>query len=182
MKRFFNETDKHEHSWQPDYVASSIFDIDYKLLYKQGIRGVAYDVDGTLTESGAVVIEKQKAVKLIKLLDEAGIKTRLIASNAERDLSKIVTTLDGFVAVQPHDHKPKPFKQFYRQVIAKADLPAEQIVMVGDRLIQDVVGAKRTGLKSVIVAIQPNHVTKQDKFMLRHIWQPKTVARRSKNR
>lgn len=180
MAKYFSENQKHRHSWQPDFVASDIFAIDYKLLYEHGIRAVAYDVDGTLTESGAVVIDKTKAKKLLKLLDQASIKKRIIASNAERDLSKISSMLDGFTIVQPHEHKPKPFKEFYNQVINKSGLTPDKIVMVGDRLIQDVVGAKRMGLKSVIVAIDPNHVNKLDRFILRHIWQPITVARRSR--
>ena len=179
MKKFFSETKHHSHSWQPDYIASSILDIDYKLLYEHGIRAVAYDVDDTLTESGALMIDKTKAAKLVSLLDAAGIKKRLLASNAERDLSGIVGVLDGFVAVQPHNHKPKPFKEFYRHVIEKAGLEPGQIAMVGDRLVQDVFGAKRTGLKSIIVAIDPTQTSKTEKYLFRHLWQPKSVARKA---
>lgn len=166
--------------WQADYVASDVLDIDYKYLFDSGIRAIAYDVDDTLTQSGAIAIDAKRAKKLVKMLDNAGITKRMLASNAERDLSGLVGPLKGFEIIQPHNHKPKPFKDFYRQVIEKADLPAEQIVMVGDRLVQDVIGAKRLGLKSIIVAIDPGQTKQAEKYIFRHLWQPKSVARKTK--
>lgn len=182
MKRFFAQNMKNKHSWQPDYVASDVFAIDYKMLFDQGIRAVAYDVDGTIAETGAIELAIEKATEMSNLLDKAGIKKRMLASNAERDLGKILEALRGFDIVQPHEHKPKPFREFYSQVIEVAGMPPEQIMMVGDRLVQDVFGAKRMGLKATLIALNPEHVSSFERRLLRHIWQPKLVARRAKDK
>ena len=46
----------------PSKEVNSIYDIDYDSLYKQGYRGLIYDIDNTLTEHDAPATEEVKAL------------------------------------------------------------------------------------------------------------------------
>lgn len=43
----------------------------------------------------------------------------------------------------------KPDPKFFQEIISKFDVPNERILMVGDKLESDILGANRTGIKSV---------------------------------
>ena len=54
----------------PDFEAKSAYEVDYETLYKEGYRGVIFDVDNTLVPHGAPADER--AVFLFKRLKEIG--------------------------------------------------------------------------------------------------------------
>jgi HAD superfamily phosphatase (TIGR01668 family) len=161
--------------FRPNYFASSVLAIDYKQLYRDGIKCLAFDVDGTITKSASLYINIDLARQLTKLLNESKIESFILASNSIRDMHDILKELPDFKTVQPHTHKPKPTKSFYSEVIKKAGCRPEQIAMVGDRYIQDIWGAKKLGLKTILVALQPEYASNIDKLILRNIWQQKSV-------
>lgn len=164
--------------FHPDYVASDVLDIDYSLLAKQGVKVIAFDVDGTLTVNGAHYIDIKRATKLTKMLNEAGINKRYLASNSVRNLYEIVETLPGFVSHQPHTHSGKPSSEFYQELINKSGEKPENIVMVGDRAIQDIVGPQRMGINTVLVELNPAFCNFKDKVILRHLWQRHLVRKK----
>ena len=45
----------------------------------------------------------------------------------------------------------KPSLSYYRKLIKLADLSPPEVVMIGDRLFQDILGANRAGINSVLV-------------------------------
>jgi HAD superfamily phosphatase (TIGR01668 family) len=172
--KYFSKTHK-KGNHQPDYVASSVDDIDYDLLASKGIVCVAFDIDGTLTRNGSEKIELKLAASIAKKLDKAGIKKRYIASNSHRSLNKIAKSLGAFEIHQPSGLKGKPSKAYYDELIEKSNCKPEQIAMIGDRLLQDIWGAKKSGLNTVLVALHPSYSTFRDKIILRQWWQPKFV-------
>lgn len=157
--------------WHPDYVASDVLDIDYNKLSQIGIKAIAFDVDGTLTVNGSNLISDDRANRLIFLLDKANIKPRFLASNSIRDLNSIAGSLKGFSVHQPHSHSGKPSKEFYVQLLKKANVSPNNMAMVGDRALQDIWAAKRMGLTTILVELNPKYCTLKDKIFLRHIWQ-----------
>lgn len=157
--------------WHPDFVSSDVLDIDYKYLKKNGIDAIAFDVDGTLTVNGSHSIDLLRAKKLIEVLDKANLNTRFLASNSIRDLNEIANKLQGFKIHQPHTHSGKPSKEFYKQLLHKANTKPKNMAMVGDRAIQDIWAAKRIGLTTVLVELNPKYCTAKDKLLLRHLWQ-----------
>lgn len=171
MDTFFYKSKKQQSKFRPNYYASGVLDINYAELYKNGIRCIAFDVDGTITKSGATTIKPADSKKLLSLLKAARIHRCILASNSERDLSMIISKLPGFTTVQPHTHAPKQFRPFYQSVVNSAHCQPEQIVMIGDRYVQDIVGAKRSGLRAVLIAMQPHHASNIDKLLFRDKWQ-----------
>ncbi|RDY30766.1 YqeG family HAD IIIA-type phosphatase, partial [Lachnotalea glycerini] len=63
-----------------DYVNSSYI-IDYEELFKQGYRGILFDVDNTLVQHGAKADDRVK--ELIKRLKKIGFQVCLISNNKE---------------------------------------------------------------------------------------------------
>ena len=54
----------------PDDYVESAYKIDYEALYKQGIRGLIYDIDNTLVEHGADA--SKEAIALMNRLRKLG--------------------------------------------------------------------------------------------------------------
>ena len=67
----------------PDARAASSYEIDYASWYREGIRGVIFDIDNTLVMHGAPATPE--AVALFQKLRNIGLDTCLISNNkAER--------------------------------------------------------------------------------------------------
>jgi ribonucleotide monophosphatase NagD (HAD superfamily) len=45
----------------------------------------------------------------------------------------------------------KPSRQFFDMALKDMGLPAEQVAMIGDDIITDVAGARKAGMKAVLV-------------------------------
>lgn len=164
--------------WHPNMVASDILAIDFEYLFNKGIRCAAFDVDGTITLSGSDTVDNTKACKLVKNLDKAGIQKRYLASNSDRSFAKMIKQLDGFKVIQPLHHKGKPSKVFYRELIKQSGLEPSQIVMIGDRALQDVWAPRRMGIMTIQVELHPDDAGKGDKLIGRHIWQRLLLRRK----
>jgi HAD superfamily phosphatase (TIGR01668 family) len=169
--KYFSKN-KYSGNHQPDYVASSVAEINFDTLQKLGVRCVAFDIDGTLTKNGSGSINTTLA-KLVKdKLDKTGIKTRFLASNSKRSLDDIAEILGAFEIHQPSGVKGKPSRLYYDQLVQKSGYKSNEIAMIGDRLLQDTWGANKAGLVTVLVALNPEYATFRDKVIGRHWWQP----------
>ena len=53
----------------PDATVSSTYAIDYEKLYREGFRGILFDIDNTLVEHGKEATEQAKKLfaRLIKI-------------------------------------------------------------------------------------------------------------------
>lgn len=133
----------------PDYIATSVTDIDFKALKKAGVRFLAFDADSTLVEYRGKVI----ADTTMNYLEEQkplfdGI---CIASNRVlKDLEPIAQSI-GADLIQAKGLIRKPQKKFYDRVIAHYQARPEEIAMIGDKLVADMYGAKLSGLVTVWV-------------------------------
>ena len=65
----------------PDQEAGNAYDIEYEELYRQGYRGVIFDIDNTLVPHDAAADGKAKA--LFHRLRKIGFKTLLLSNNKE---------------------------------------------------------------------------------------------------
>ncbi|HZT91556.1 MAG TPA: HAD family hydrolase [Gaiellaceae bacterium] len=86
-------------------------------------------------------------------LRERGVKIGLL-SNSARDLSEFVAhhglQVDAVLTSRTHG-KTKPHETIFRQILALLDVPAEEALMVGDTLEDDVEGARAVGMQAVLV-------------------------------
>ena len=66
----------------PNEYLDSVYDIDFEMYYKQGIRGIISDIDNTLVPHGAPATEE--IVALFDKIHKLGIDTCLISNNQEQ--------------------------------------------------------------------------------------------------
>lgn len=134
----------------PDYIAKSLSDVDFELLKNRGIKYVAFDADSTLVHFRGTVLseETEQLLKSKRRLFEAWC----IASNRPtNDLQELGRTIDAPV-IRASLLTRKPRRKYFEKVIQHFNATPEQIAMVGDKLIADMWGAKRSGLVTVWVA------------------------------
>lgn len=129
----------------PDEYMTSTYDIPFQELYSQGIRGMLFDVDNTLVPHDAPADDKAK--QLFKDLDAMGMKYCLISNNKEKRVKSFNEEIGAPYIFDAH----KPSRKNYRKAMLIMGTDEATTAFVGDQLFTDVWGAKRTGMKSILV-------------------------------
>ena len=65
----------------PDIYLDSAYEIDYEALYRQGFRGVIFDIDNTLVPHGAPA--DARSITLFERLHNIGLDSVLLSNNKE---------------------------------------------------------------------------------------------------
>ena len=129
----------------PREYINSTYEIDFEELYKKGCRGVLFDIDNTLVEHGADATERAKA--LFRKLEEIGMKSCLISNNKEERVKRFNKEIGTLYIFDAH----KPSGKNYKKAMELMGTNLENTVFVGDQLFTDVYGAKRIGMKNILV-------------------------------
>lgn len=129
----------------PDTTVSSTYAIDYEKLYRDGFRGILFDIDNTLVEHGKEATEQAK--KLFLRLKKIGFECCLISNNKKNR----VRTFNEDIGVHTVFNAHKPAKKSYYYAMELMNTRPENTVFVGDQLFTDIFGAKRIGLKNFLV-------------------------------
>jgi HAD superfamily hydrolase (TIGR01662 family) len=93
---------------------------------------------------------------VLKMLRESGIKIGLI-SNTQRCLASFQShfALDGLfevmVSSSAHGYM-KPHPSIFEAALRQADVERDEAVMVGDSLVHDIEGARRYGMRAILVS------------------------------
>lgn len=132
----------------PDYIASSVLEITADELKRRGITHIAFDVDDTLVRRGDDTLSP-KYLAHLQSLEEHGIGI-LIGSNTPRNIDNIINQLQGKI-VRPTRFKFKPQKSYYGMVVQAAKTTPGHVAMAGDRILNDIIGANRAGLITILV-------------------------------
>lgn len=135
-------------SFRPDFIAESVADIDFELLKSRGIKACFIDLDGTVVARGTFDVDK----KIAKQLKASGLPI-YIATNRPRGrkLNNLEKDLSASGVVHPTKLFAKPTKIYYKHGLKTHNLKPYQVVMIGDRYIQDMFGANRAGLYTLLV-------------------------------
>lgn len=143
----------------PDRYVASTYVIDFEKLYKNGIRGLIFDIDNTLVLHGAPADER--AIRLFKRLKEIGFSCCLISNNQE----KRVRTFNEPIQVDYVYNAHKPSTKNYKKAMEIMGTDVSDTVFIGDQLFTDVWGAKRTGIPSILV--RPIHPKEEIQIVLK---------------
>ena len=129
----------------PDEYVDSAYKIDYAALYQQGIRGLIYDIDNTLVEHGADANEE--AIALMKRLRELGFSICFLSNNKEPRVKRFNEPIQA-----PYLYKGgKPGRAGYEKAMQLLGTNHKTTVFIGDQLFTDIYGAKRTGIRNILV-------------------------------
>lgn len=130
----------------PDEYLDSAYDVNYKKLYDEGVRGIIYDIDNTLVEHGAPADERAK--KLMGRLDEMGFKIVFLSNNKE---PRVKSFRDDACINASYIYKAsKPSKTGYIRAMEIMGTDLSSTIFIGDQLFTDVWGAKRVGMKNIL--------------------------------
>ncbi len=129
----------------PDRYMRSTYEIDFEEYYREGYRGIIFDIDNTLVEHGAPADER--SIRLIERLKELGFSVMLLSNNKEPR----VKMFNDAVKVSYIFKAGKPGKAGYEKAMEQMGTNRENTLFVGDQLFTDVWGARRTGIFSILV-------------------------------
>lgn len=146
-------------TFYPDEYVASAYVIDFEKLYGEGYRGVIFDIDNTLVMHGAPA--DARAVRLFEELRKTGFDTCLISNNQEPRVKPFADKVKSKYVFDAH----KPSTKNYRKAMALMGTDEDTTLFVGDQLFTDVWGAKRTGIKSILV--KPIHPKEEIQIVLK---------------
>lgn len=127
-----------------EYVAST-YVIPFEKLYEEGYRGVIFDIDNTLVMHGAPADERSK--KLFERLKNLGFTCCLLSNNQEPRVKMFNEEIQVNYIFNAH----KPSTKNYEKAMELMGTDKTNTVFIGDQLFTDVWGAKRTGIKNILV-------------------------------
>lgn len=130
----------------PDLTADSAYAIDYEGYFRDGYRGLIYDVDNTLVPHGAPADPSAKA--LFERLHRIGYSVTLLSNNQEERVKSFARD----VRYADYIYKAaKPSVKGYREAMRRMGTDEAHTLFVGDQLFTDVWGAKRAGILGILV-------------------------------
>ena len=118
---------------------------DGVLFDAQGYRGLLFDIDNTLVPHGAPADER--ACALFAHLKELGFKCCFLSNNQyER-----VSSFNDAIGAQFIENAHKPSTKNYIRAMELLGTDRSNTVFIGDQLFTDIYGAKRTGIRNILV-------------------------------
>ena len=129
----------------PERRADSIRDIDFQKEYDDGFRAVIFDIDNTLVPHDAPATED--TAEFFRMLREIGFRTCLISNNHEERVRPFADAVDSLYLTDAE----KPSRKSYRKAMKLLGTNLQNTLFVGDQLLTDVLGARRLGMRHIMV-------------------------------
>jgi uncharacterized protein len=130
----------------------TLANIDIEWLKKSGIRGIILDLDNTIISEDDRYLSP-KAEDWIIQAKLAGFKFFMLSNGKRHYRVKFWSHRLDIKAISP---AKKPFPRAFRQAIAYMKLRPKHVVVIGDSVHTDVVGAWLSGCCSIQVATLPH--------------------------
>lgn len=131
----------------PDYVFAGYSSVTPQFLKNHGITLLLCDLDNTLLDKGHSV-PMGGMMKWQESLAAVGIKIFIVSNNRhEKRVARFAHALHtGYIF-----NAGKPSRKYIQFAIQMGHVPLSQVALMGDRLLTDVLGAKRCGIMSIMV-------------------------------
>lgn len=131
---------------KPDISIRKLTDLDLPGLWKSGIRGLLLDADNSLIPYGTMSLPDGYRTWLDDALAQ-GFSIVVLTNNFKRRAT-LIKRLIGLPVVYGW---VKPWPWGMAKAVKELGMPKERILLVGDQLFTDVLGAKVAGLSSALV-------------------------------
>ena len=126
---------------------------------KEDVRGLIFDIDNTLVPHGAPADERAKA--LFARLKAIGFSSCLISNNQEPRVKMFNEEIQTNYIFNAH----KPSTKNYKKGMEIMGTTPENTIFIGDQLFTDVYGAKRAGIRNILV--KPIHPKEEIQIVLK---------------
>lgn len=151
---------KNSGHYRPTHGKQRFTDIDFKALHAQGISYLILDVDNTLALHKGPEVHPDVRAHLHRAMSNGYIRGICLLSNAvipkkrrRERLTSIAEQIGAehlllatvFTGLKP---SPQPYKKAL-QLLGNPNLT--QVVMIGDQLFTDILGANRLGIPTLMV-------------------------------
>ena len=143
----------------PGEYLDSAYEIDFEGLYQQGYRGIIFDIDNTLVRHGEPA--NARACQLFERLKGLGYHCMLLSNNQEPR----VKMFNDAVNVSYIYKAGKPNPANYKKAMEELGTDTGNTIFVGDQIFTDVYGAKRAGIRSILV--KPIHPKEEIQIVLK---------------
>lgn len=146
-------------NFYPDEYLDSAYQIEFDRLYREGYRGIIFDVDNTLVPHGAPADDRAK--RLFTHLKELGYGCCLLSNNKEPR----VKMFNDAVQVQYIFKAGKPNRSGYERAMELMGTNRKNTLFVGDQIFTDVYGANRAGIHTILT--KPIHPKEEIQIVLK---------------
>ena len=143
----------------PDEYLDSTYSIDFEELYRKGFRGIIFDIDNTLVPHGAP--SDKRAEELFERLKKIGFSCCLLSINQYERVSSFNKNIQVYFIENAH----KPGRRNYLKAMEIMGTDLKSTIFIGDQLFTDVYGAKRTGMRNILV--KPIHPKEEIQIVLK---------------
>ena len=131
---------------KPTWCLNSIYRLQADDLHKHQIKGLIVDLDNTLVAWNCLE-HTQEMVTWSQAMKTAGIQLFVLSNNHPERVHRVAEPLGlPYLA-----HALKPLSWAFKKAVKSLDLPKENLLVVGDQVMTDVIGARRLGLKVLLV-------------------------------
>ncbi|MGM9969371.1 MAG: YqeG family HAD IIIA-type phosphatase [Anaeroplasma sp.] len=133
----------------PDYCFKSIYEIPFTKLYEDGIRLILTDLDNTLI-SYKETMPNEKLFELKETIQRLGFELIIVSNSRKERVDNFSKKFD----VPYVKFSTKPLKRGIKKAIykvAKASYNRNEIILLGDQIMTDILGANRCKIKSCLI-------------------------------
>lgn len=139
-------------SWQPDLRCASVHQVPWEALFDNGMQTALFDLDNTLGPWGSPGLP-QATLTLLARLRKRGVAVGVLTNSGLAGRRTEIETPLHALGVPLCANARKPLKSGYRRLLGLLKVePGPGVVAVGDQWWTDVIGAKRMGLRAVLVS------------------------------
>ena len=129
----------------PDDYVDSTYGIDFEKLYREGIRGLLFDIDNTLVPHGAPADERAR--ELFDRLKRIGFRSCFLSNNKKERVEPFAKDVSELYIENAH----KPSRTNFIKAMELLGTDRNNTVFIGDQLFTDIYGAKRAGIRCILV-------------------------------
>ncbi|MGX7109525.1 YqeG family HAD IIIA-type phosphatase [Facklamia miroungae] len=131
---------------QPTWCLNSIYRLTPSDLMNQQIKGLIVDLDNTLLAWNCLDHTQELAL-WVTSMKEAGIKLFVLSNNHPERVHRVANPLK----IPYLGHALKPLRRSFQLAMKAMQVDPENVLVVGDQIMTDVIGARSLGLKVLLV-------------------------------
>lgn len=133
---------------KPDMTVKQITDLTAERIAEikseYGIEGIILDVDETLRKDMKPLPDTSK--KWIENIKEQ-LKVIVVSNGVDRSVEEYLRTQ----GIEYIGFANKPLKRSFEKACKKMNVESEKVLVIGDSLLDDILGGKRSNMKTALV-------------------------------
>ena len=135
--------------------AQSIYEVPVEFFLNNGVKLLLIDLDNTL-DSYRLYEPTERAAQKINEIKEAGITPIIVSNNREKRVKRYADEAGVECIYSAH----KPFSRRLRNFLAKKNVQATEVMLVGDQLMTDVLAARGAHIRVLLT----EKIVKEDQW------------------